>query len=181
MPDEPGYKKRIFVNSDGQFSIVLPVFAQKAMGLREITGKSLDDVKSQFTKVVANARAARTSSIRVIRYKVERPWSSAGGVQVALIARVFDRQDLVTEGGTRSNYEIVDDSNLLTNLWPGSMLDLLERDAGTREIPWTAERENWFNNLGLALLGIEQKLKTLNDPQLAIGLADGGNLLPETT
>ncbi len=201
-------KVKVKCNSKGVFSIDLPPEIAEAHGSKSVTSRSLEDVERLYNATRQKYKSEKTSFRKVIAYKVDTGEGSTfkspqARVQVKAYI-LFEYTTIYGSGLTHYEYlnpkehEIRQDGREHTTIHSGGqgwgqfegritepdLKDGRFRDKERQIAPlidWTQEAEDFFNAIGAAIEGLQDRLKDFmgSPEQVEQTIASGGgNLLP---
>lgn len=182
---------RVRVGKDGTFRISVPKYAQDALGLKEVTGETLDKAERTFEKLRVIYGNSLTENRRVIGYtfsinnKAERhggpvkrnDMSFCAGAGVVLSVENYLQTEHKNADGDHLRYSYRSDDK--QPYPPEFQFSHFNRSAKEGHvIEWTEKNEAFFVCLCNALLDLIDKLESLDDNQEALlEFASSGQLL----
>lgn len=195
------FKRVIRVGSTGNFSCEVPAAVTNTLGIKAVTGATLEQCMSEFNAALIRYKESRTEVRKVIIYAVKSRaciWDNreervifrsdeihfSDGLCLSVCVGVFNERKIsATDGSAHYAYDLLECdlprsiceySNVLTSCLQGQQ--------ATKIIDWTPEREEFFNRIGKGLEAAVLQLSQLSNPATVLQLADSGVLaLPAPT
>lgn len=189
--DGAEFKRTVSVDAKGVFSINLPQPVVDRLVLAEsvVRGRTLADAENAEQKLLAEYKAAQTSTRKCIVYRVElnftpdpeEHWqkrediSFAPGIAVAVWAGVYT-ETMTLRAGKPPVYRYEHEKSSLPREVEQHKFDTRVgegREREKRQMDWTPERERFFCRVGELLHGLALKLHEMTaEPEAFAQLAE---------
>lgn len=173
------------VSAGGQFSADLPTPVAEMFDLKTILATTKQDCIRIFDDRVKEYTIRKSSSKRVILFKVYDEISFSNGLMIAICAREYIETKTVGEAGKEFfKYESIkyEDKTLDIDLYPRNdhAITPSYRSEAKNKIDWTPERAEFLNKIATALSRIKSELYKLQDAEDMARIADTGRFLMDT-